>query len=89
MVIIDTGLLVSALFLLLAAIALFKDFQMLKLAKKTIDELQAALIERDRLVLRLTHELERHGCDDQLLIKEARALCEPIELSNELKEPTL
>lgn len=82
MIVIDAVFFISALLVGFCAVALWKDLQTLKAAKKTIEALQEALIERDRLVLRLTHELEKHGCDDELLITEARSLCEPIESAN-------
>ena len=85
MVVLDIGLLVALLLSALSIWMLVRDWAILRKVKTHIDFLGQRLEEREALILRLTHELEKHGCDDLLLLEEARQVCQPIQ-SNEPKE---
>lgn len=86
MVVLDIGLLLALLVGAFSIWVLIRDWAILRKVKAHIDLLGKRLDEREALILRLTHELEKHGCDDQLLIEEARAVCRPYEIQNESKE---
>lgn len=76
MIVLDIGLLVLSLLAIAGAYVLIQTLQTLRAAKKYVEIMQKNLAKRDELILRLTHELEKHGCDDVLLIEEARQICE-------------
>jgi hypothetical protein len=82
MIILDIGLLVSILVAIAASYIWWQTFAALRAARKYIAEQGGQLVEHKRFILRLTHELEKHGCDDALLLEEARKACEPFEPSS-------
>jgi hypothetical protein len=81
MIVLDIGLLILVVAVLVACFVWVQTLVALRAAEKYITLLKWRLNQRDQFLMRLTHELEKHGCDDDLLIEEARQLAS--ELTNE------
>jgi uncharacterized protein YoxC len=84
MIVLDIGLLILVVAVLVACFVWVQTLVALRAARKYIALLMQRLDQRDQFILRLTHELEKHGCDDDLLIEEARELAN--QLTNESKK---
>jgi len=80
MIVIDALLFISWLFLILGAYLLADSWKERKALKKQLELLSDEVVHRDHMIKRLLHEAERHGCDDGMLITEAKAITSHVVL---------